>query len=220
MTALANVVWIGGAQWAGKTSVTRLLAARHPIVAYHYDYHDARSHALRAREDPGQFPALARFLRKLDTDPDEVWVRASPREMVETARGIFDEKFVMVCEDLAAMPDGVTVVAEGWGLRPQLLAPFLSVPKRAIFLVPTEAFRDRQSRELERAKALSVPGLSDAGRAQRNRLERDVILAREMVDQARQLGLRVLEIDGSEPEETIAEHVEEQFRAFLPPWLY
>jgi adenylylsulfate kinase-like enzyme len=41
---LHNALWIGGGQWAGKSTVARLLAQRHGITAYHYDYHDARGH--------------------------------------------------------------------------------------------------------------------------------------------------------------------------------
>jgi hypothetical protein len=36
-TALARVLWIGGATDAGKTSVARALAARHGWQSYHYD---------------------------------------------------------------------------------------------------------------------------------------------------------------------------------------
>jgi adenylylsulfate kinase-like enzyme len=39
-----RTLWIGGAQWAGKSTVARILAHRHGLTAYHYDYHDARGH--------------------------------------------------------------------------------------------------------------------------------------------------------------------------------
>jgi hypothetical protein len=38
-----NVLWVGGAQWAGKSTVAMLLTARYPLLRYAYDYHDARS---------------------------------------------------------------------------------------------------------------------------------------------------------------------------------
>src|SRR5687768_13704215 len=41
---LRRVLWIGGGQWAGKSTVARILAVRHGITAYHYDYHDGRGH--------------------------------------------------------------------------------------------------------------------------------------------------------------------------------
>ncbi|MGI8550066.1 MAG: hypothetical protein ACR2PL_04580 [Dehalococcoidia bacterium] len=71
-TGFDRVLWIGGAQWAGKTSVAQLLAVRYPLLQYAYDYHDARSHAERSRADPNRYPHRDAFLRALARDPDEV----------------------------------------------------------------------------------------------------------------------------------------------------
>src|SRR5690242_16919336 len=131
---MPHVLWIGGAQWAGKSTVANLLAARHPVIRYAYDYHDARSHSQRARARPDRFPAFASFLADLDANPDRAWVDPSAAELAERARSIFAERFEMVLDDLAALPVGVTVVAEGWGLRPELVAPHLSEPAEAVFL--------------------------------------------------------------------------------------
>jgi hypothetical protein len=96
----------------------------------------------------------------------------------------------------------------------------LSGPERAVFLVPTEAFREQQIREVERARSLGIGGLSDPERAQRNRLARDAILASEVVEDAHRLGLHVIEVDGSEDESAIATRLESQFGPLLPTWLY
>ena len=93
MARLDNVLWVGGAQWAGKTTVARLIAARYPVVVYAYDYHDARSHSVRAKEDAGRFPGLNRFLDALEADPDSVWSQPSPEEMADQTFAIFDERF-------------------------------------------------------------------------------------------------------------------------------
>jgi hypothetical protein len=45
---LHRALWIGGGQWAGKSTVARLLAVRYGLTAYHYDYHDARAHSAKA----------------------------------------------------------------------------------------------------------------------------------------------------------------------------
>jgi len=44
-------------------------------------------------------------------------------------------------EDLIAMPRERGIVAEGFGLLPEILAPLLSCPTQAIWLMPTEAFK-------------------------------------------------------------------------------
>jgi hypothetical protein len=208
------------AQWAGKSTVANLLAGRHPIVRYAYDYHDARSHSDRARAHPDRYPAFNSFLADLDADPDRAWVDPSPIEMAERARSIFAERFEMTLDDLAALPDGVSVIAEGWGLRPELVAPQLADPAEAVFLVPSDDFRRRQLEGMERARALSTGGLSNPERAQENRVERDRILAADVVERAAALGLPVVTVDGSLDSHAVTTMVEDQFRPFLPEWIY
>ncbi len=216
---MPRVLWIGGAQWAGKSTVANLLAARHPIVRYAYDYHDARSHSDRARAEPERFPVFSGFLRELDANPDLVWVDPSPAEMAERVGAIFAERFEMVLEDLSALPDELTVVAEGWGLRPELVRPQLESPSEAVFLVPSEAFRQRQLMGLDRAQALSA-SVSNPARAQQNRIERDRMLATEVVEGAAVHDLPVLVVDGTLDAGAVAAVVERQFRPFLREWLY
>jgi hypothetical protein len=165
---LKRVLWIGGAQWAGKSTVANLLAARHPVVRYAYDYHDARNHSQRARANADRFPTFAGFLADLDANPDRAWVDPSPTAMAERARAIFAERFEMVLEDLAALPADATVLAEGWGLRPELVASRLEEPSQAIFLVPSDDFRRRQLATMQRAGAVSATGVTST-RSQRVR---------------------------------------------------
>ena len=197
-----------------------MLAARYPLVVYAYDYHDARSHSARAKADAVRFPAFNALLDALDSDPDSVWSRPSPEQLAKQALAVFGERFQMVLDDLAALPAETCVLAEGWGLRPDLVVPHLGSPDHAIFLVPSESFRRRQLEALGRAKRLSTPGLRDPAQGQRNRIERDRLLAADVVAQALRLDLPLLDVDGTEDEMTVAGRVEAQFRPFLPTWLY
>jgi len=122
----------------------------------------------------------------------------------------------MTLEDLSALPPSPPVLAEGWGLRPALLAPLLDSPRRAIFLVPSDEFRRRQLRELPRASRMFI-ATSDPEQAQRNRVERDGLLARELLNSARRLGLRTVTVDGTLGVAEVADLVAEHFRPFLPP---
>ena len=36
--SLRRTLWIGGAQWSGKTTVAEAIATRHGLTVYHYDY--------------------------------------------------------------------------------------------------------------------------------------------------------------------------------------
>ncbi|GGP17340.1 hypothetical protein LDL08_41745 [Nonomuraea glycinis] len=207
---LRSALWIGGGQWAGKSTVARLLAIRYGLTAYHYDYHDARAHHDRR---------IARRVRRgeptADPDPDGVWVNTSPQEMAEETLAGFPTRFEWALDDLRGLVSGRPIVAEGWGLRPELVAPIIDSPRRMIVMVPSEEFRERQLRELPRAAAVT-PAVSDPDRAQRNRLARDRLVADEAARSAGRLGIRVLEVDGLDDAEAVADIVADHFSSYLP----
>ncbi|MET7463211.1 hypothetical protein [Nonomuraea sp. NPDC005501] len=208
---LGRVLWIGGGQWAGKSTVARLLAQRYGLTAYHYDYHDARGHndrRITRRLRLGQSPE--------DPDPDVTWVNTTPQEMAAETLAGFPVRFAWVLDDLRALVAGRPIVAEGWGLRPELVVPVAGSPRQMVVMVPTEEFRDRQLRTLTRAATLGH-NVSDPARAQRNRLERDRLIADDAVRTARRLGIRVIEVDGTRDATAVADLVADHFRPYLPP---
>jgi 2-phosphoglycerate kinase len=209
LTTVRNALWLGGGQWAGKSTVARILAARHGVTAYHYDYHDARGH-----DDRRIAAQVRRGLAPVEPDWEAVWLRTTPREMAEQVLAGFPERFEWALDDLRALVSPVPIVAEGWGLRPELVAA-VSAPHRMVVLVPSDAFRLEQAARLPRAARVGHR-VSDPGRAQRNRLERDRLVAEDAVRQARRLGVRVIEVDGSAGVEATADLVAAHFRDFLP----
>jgi hypothetical protein len=212
LSALENVLWIGGGQWTGKTSIARLLVERYGLHLYDYDYHDSRSHSTRAKEHPDRYPKMHAALSRT---PDQSWVLRSPEEMAQTTLQHFEERFKMLLEDLQQMPAAPRVLVEGWGIRPSLVMPLLKSKRQAIWLVATEGFRRHQLDVLPRAQRLSME-TSDPDRAQRNRLERDRLLGRDVIESARRLRLKVLVVDGKESLEQVAGRVESHFQPFLP----
>ncbi|MEV4393001.1 hypothetical protein [Nonomuraea sp. NPDC049607] len=207
---LRRALWIGGGQWAGKSTVARLLAVQYGITVYHYDYHDARGHNDRriARRVSLGEPAA-------DPDPDQVWVRSTPEEMAaETLTG-FPVRFEWALDDLRALVSGLPIMAEGWGLRPELVAPIIDSPRRMVVMVPTPEFRRHQLHHLPRASAFGHE-VSDPARAQANRVARDTLVAEDAVRTARRLGIRVVEVDGSRDAAAIAEVVADHFSPYLP----
>lgn len=201
---LSNALWIGGAQWAGKSTVARILAVRHGITTYHHDYHDARAHNDRriARGEP------------LPASPDDLWVHPTPEDMAARTLAGFPVRFEWALDDLRALVSGRPILAEGWGLRPELVAPLIDSPRRMVVMVPTPEFRAHQVRALPRAGALGVQ-VSDPVRAQQNRLERDRLVAEDAVLRALELGIRVIEVDGVADAETVAGIVSDHFSPYL-----
>ncbi|MFC9970285.1 hypothetical protein ACFVH6_05210 [Spirillospora sp. NPDC127200] len=56
---LGMALWTGGGQWAGESTVARILARRHGLTAYHDDHHDVRGHndrRIARRVSLGQSP--------------------------------------------------------------------------------------------------------------------------------------------------------------------
>ncbi|MEU9853714.1 hypothetical protein [Streptomyces sp. NPDC047974] len=207
--SLRRALWIGGAQWSGKTTVAEIIARRHGLTVYHYDYHDARGHQDR------------RIARRIalgepvgDPSPEHVWVERSPEEMASETLAGFPVRFEWALDDLRALFTGRPAIAEGWGLRPELVAPLLDSPRRMVVLVPTEDFRRHQLRTLPRAGALDVP-VTDPARAQANRVARDRLIAEDAARNARRLGIRVIDVDGTLDANAVAAQVAEHFAPHL-----
>lgn len=206
---LRGALWIGGGQWAGKSTVARLLALRYGLTAYHYDYHDARGHEDRRIAHRVRLGEPATGL-----DPNAAWVNTTPEQMAADALDGFSVRFEWALDDLRALVSGRPIVAEGWGLRPGLVASIIDSPRRMVVMVATEDFRQRQVRELARASKVSHQ-VSDPVRAQHNRLARDRLVAEDAVRSARRLGIRVIEVDGSGSADLVTNIVADHFRPYL-----
>ena len=208
---LRRTLWIGGAQWAGKSTVARILAHRYGLTAYHYDYHDARGHQDR------------RIARRLalgepveDASADAVWVDTTPQRMAWQTLAGFPARFEWALDDLRGLYSERPILAEGWGLRPESVMALLDsldvpdAPTRMVVLVPTEGFRQHQLSTLPRAAAMGTR-TSDPARAQANRVARDRLVAEDAVRRAKEYGVPVIEVDGSRDAFAIADEVAEHF---------
>jgi 2-phosphoglycerate kinase len=126
---LQNVLWVGGAAFGGKTTITDLVAAKHGFKAYHSeDLFDEHKRAA----SPEDHPALhAPFLG---------WERFFNRPLEEYIKGIEDsgrEQFGMVVLDLVRMSADTRVVADAFFLDPQW-AGRLTGNHRSVFLYADE----------------------------------------------------------------------------------
>lgn len=175
MTALQDVLWIGGSSGAGKSTVARLLARRHGLRWYSCD---TRTWQHRDR-------AIAA------SDPLAIeWEQLTPqqRSQLSTADALrlTLDRSNMVLDDIVALPDMPAVVAEGTNITPR------TVPdgSLAIWLMAQSATRAR--RNLQR-------GWGAAGG------EVDLIQERQLRSQLDQAGVSAIDTDATGVEETIAQ---------------
>jgi len=152
--------------------------------------------ALSAEEAPylGRFRAMTM---------DERWVDRSPQVMLDTFHWYRGEGFDLIVDDLLRLPPSPPVVVEGFRLLPHLVAPLLSDVPRAVWILPTPAFR-RAAIESRGTTWDIASRTSDPARALENLLARDHLFTMRVGADARRLGLQVLDVDvGTTPEDLV-----------------
>jgi 2-phosphoglycerate kinase len=193
--------WIGGGSAAGKSTIARRIAVQHGLSVYSTDDVMA-DHARRSsRED---CPLLHEFMAM---DMDERWVNRSPKTMLETFHWFRGEGFNMIVEDLLSSPRDPGIVVEGFRLLPHLVKPLLSVPNRAVWLLPTPEFR----RAVIESRGGTAWGFlaktSDPERALRNVLERDRMFTEILREETSRLGLAAIDVDITTTEHDLVRQV-------------
>lgn len=200
MQELGHVYWIGGGSGSGKSTIARHLAAEHGLRLYATD--DAMADHVR-RSRPEDRPFLTEFMAM---DMDERWLNRSPAAMLETFHWFRGEGFGLIVEDLLGLPDEPPVIAEGFRLLPHLVAPLLAEPAHAVWLLPAPEFR-RAALE-SRGSSWAIAGkTSKPETALRNLLERDRMFTDRLREEAKRLGLTVIEVDTGTTENQLAAHV-------------
>ena len=204
---LAHILWIGGAPDAGKTTIARLLAERHRWQWYSCDVH-TDNHI--ARSNPTQHPAIhAKFGKSID----ERWVHPTPDELFRSIVAINDERFPLILADLRAMPTRPMILVEGPSLHPKLVAPLRTSCHQAVWLVRTEAFA--LASVARRDKRRGSDQASDPERYRRNVQERDRLFAGYIRREVAAQGGALIEVDGTQTIEEVAQRVEEHFAPYL-----
>ena len=189
---LSHVLWIGGPQGSGKSSVARALAERFGLQLYVVDHrvwvHDERMPTT-------EFSSLTM---------DERWVAATPEQMLGWFVTTSRHRFRLVLEDLRELPDEPAAIVEGPQLFPTSVSAVLRRPDQALFLLPE--VNELETRLRGRGP---MPATSDGERARENAVARDLLIARTFEREARELRLGTLRVDA--PLEEMVERVASHF---------
>jgi hypothetical protein len=160
------------------------------------------------RSSPEDCPLLHGFVAM---DMDERWLNRSPRTMLETFHWFRGEGFQLILEDLVRLPREHGVIVEGFRLLPHLVKPLLSEPNRAVWLLPTEDFRQAVIESRGGSGRGFLAKTSDPERALRNLLERDRMFTNMLREETARLGLNAIEVDTTTTEDDLARRVTEIF---------
>ena len=140
-------------------------------------------------------------------DMDERWVNRSPEVMLETFHWYRGECFDMIVEDLLRLSSDAPVVVEGFRLLPRLVKPLLVVPDRAVWLLPTPAFREAVIAGRGGRAWAFLAKTSDPERALRNLLARDRMFTDRLRAEASALHLPAIQVDTTMKEDELVERV-------------
>lgn len=206
---LSHVLWIGGPPDCGKTTIARELGQQFDLTVYHFDRHEL-DHMNRADEQ--RQPALY-AAHPARMTPEERWLGAEPNQMAEATIQSWSERFDMTIDELLDLPATSRIIAEGPGFFPELVAPLLTDRTMALWLLPTAAFKRESA--IRRDKPGSRWETSGPERAQRNLIERDLLMGAHFQQMADELGLETMLVDGSAGLDEMLKRVEAYFSRWL-----
>jgi hypothetical protein len=160
------------------------------VPVYHYDALDVRHHN-RLAERSAEYAAF------LSQTMDKRWVYPAPEDLASRACQAFQDRFSFMIEDLTtlSLPEGMLIIAEGYGLTPRLVSPLLTKPEQLVCLFPTNEFKAASMRR--RGKGQFGGKVSDPQRAADSLRRLDRLIADRLRSEAQSLGVDVIEIDGS-----------------------
>ncbi|MEJ3750829.1 hypothetical protein WEI85_47350 [Actinomycetes bacterium KLBMP 9797] len=205
---LAHVRWIGGGTGAGKSTLTRALADRYDVAIYDGDQAEpGYARRCNAHNQPRLW-ALTRMpaARK--------WNGRTAEEIFASMPSLHGETFGFVIEDLLALPTRRPILVDDFRTLPRDVAPLLTWPEQAAFLLPTPQFRRNAlgTRFADPERARANWGGGDYNEAFALRLARDELWDAEVRRQARQLNLPTVTVDGTREIEDLADDLAHRFR--------
>lgn len=111
---LSQILWIGGAPDAGKTTTAAKLAAKYDLLHYEFD----RRVVTLEQLDRAKAPRAFEWFEK---SPDELWQQRTPTEIAAHTLETYEEIFPVQLQDLLEAAGNSRVIAEGCLFLPQLV---------------------------------------------------------------------------------------------------
>lgn len=131
--------------------------------------------------------------------------------MLESFHWFAGEGFDLMVDDVKELVDHGPVIAEGFRLLPDSVAPLLDDERDAVWLLPTPSFR-RMAFD-RRGSLWTIAGsTSDPQRALENLLERDRLFTDRLRHDVSRLGLAAVEVGVGDTEDDVYARVVDRLR--------
>jgi 2-phosphoglycerate kinase len=183
------IYWIGGSACAGKSTLAQMYAEKYGFELYSCDDHfENHLQNITAVDQPAMYKVktmdanIAFYTREVD-EQLRVYIQS------------FKEDFSFVINDLAKMRDK-PVVVEGNQLLPSLVLPYLNDQHKAIWIIPTERFQREYYKRRSWIETV-IKETEDPDVAFNKWMTRDALFAELVYQEANDLELNVLQVDGS-----------------------
>lgn len=130
--------------------------------------------------------------------------------MLDTFHWFGGEAFHLIVEDLLEFPRDRPILAEGFRPLPRLVAPLITSPHQALWLLPTPAFRRRAFESCGTLWDIPIK-TSHPKWALWNLLARDALFTDRLKTEAEHHGLPSIIVDGSHTENELLHIVRAHF---------
>ena len=189
---------IGGSPCSGKSTIASLLARQYRLL--HIKLDDLADEMMSQACADSQPICLLRQ----DRSPDQIWLR-SPEEMADEEWRFYEEIFPYVRSYLIKNQEK-SLLLEGAGLLPHLVKDLEYPMSSYLCLTPTADFQKKHYRQREWVPYV-LEGISNPKQAFENWMQRDILFAQMVREEAIKLGYPSLVTDGSQSEKQAAEEI-------------
>jgi 2-phosphoglycerate kinase len=182
------IYWIGGSACAGKSTLAKMYAEKFGLESYSCDEHfNEHLKNISVNEQPAMY--------KVSTmNPNETFYTRDIEEQLRMYVQSFKEDFSFVINDLVKR-SGTPIVVEGNQLLPSLVLPYLEERHKAIWIIPTESFQRKYYQKRNWIQTV-LRSTEDPAVAFDNWMTRDALFAKLVYQEATDLKLNVLKVDG------------------------
>ena len=189
---------IGGSPCSGKSTIASLLARQYQLL--HIKLDDLVDEIMSQASADSQPICLLRQ----DRSPEQIWMR-NPEEMADEEWRFYEEIFPYVKSYLIKNQDRPLLV-EGAGLLPHLVKDLECPASSYLCLTPTADFQQKHYKQREWVPYV-LEGTTNPEQAFENWMQRDILFAQMVRQEAMKLGYSSLVTDGSQSEDQTVEEV-------------